>query len=198
MLKEVVEGITSAVAAFERTPRINSPLFSLLVLALTVLAAFSPYEYISIILLLAGLGFAIYARALKAWAIATALSAAFAAGVSAPALLGLLQSKVDPVLFVARSASSASVLAGGVLATSWWRFVDALKRILPRDLSRALELMPLSIYALGRSAISAAAAREARVFQFDKWAFAAAVGDVLIYGLERGRALRMAHEARSP
>jgi cobalt/nickel transport system permease protein len=63
---------------------------------------------------------------------------------------------------------------------------------------KMLELFPPSVYVLGRTAIVVTAAREARTPHFDKRALAAAVGDILIYGIERGRALRMAYEARSP
>ncbi len=48
-----------------------------------------------------------------------------------------------------------------------------------------------------REALVKAATREARLFKPDIRATAAAVGDILLYGLE-GRTLRLAYEARSP
>jgi cobalt/nickel transport system permease protein len=137
-------------------------------------------------------------RGLREWLAVVGTSAFFAAIVSLPAALGLLPAKADIALFVSRAVSSAAVFTGGLLYCGWSGFLAAFRRVLPQPIYKMLELFPPSVYALGRTAIVVTAAREARTPHFDKRAFAAAVGDILIYGIERGKALRMAYEARSP
>ncbi|MGC8583828.1 MAG: cobalt transporter [Thermoproteus sp.] len=197
MLKEFVEGLTKAVLAFERV-RNPHPFLPYLFTAATVAAAFSPDRYMSLAFAAAGAIAAWRGRGLREWSVATAMSTVFASLVSLPALLGLISSKVDPALFISRAAGSAAVLVGGLLYCSWNGFFDAFKKLLPRDLVKLFGLLPPYIYTLGRTAIAVVAAREARTPDFDKKAYAAAIGDIIIYSIERGRALRMAYEARSP
>lgn len=193
MLRKLVEDITEAVAAFERIPRVENTPFSILLLVSTAAASFSPSVYIAAAFFALGLLFAAAAREVKPWALVAFFSLFFSGLVSLPAALGLLPSRTDPLLFVARTVSAASVATGGLLLTGWWGFVRSLR--LRGDLRRMFELMPLSVMAVGRAAVVIAAAKEAR--GEDKRAVAAAVGDVLIYGIQRGMSLRMAYEARS-
>lgn len=197
MLKEFVEELTKAVLAFERV-RNPHPLSPYLFTAATIFAAFSPISYLSPAFIAAGAFAAWRGRGLREWGIATVVSIVFASLVSLPALLGLVPSKVDPLLFVSRAAGSAAVLVGGLLYCSWNGFFNAFKKLLPRDVIKLFELLPPYIYVLGRTAITVVAAREARTPYFDKQAYAASIGDIIIYSIERGMALRMAYEARSP
>ncbi|MCU7787553.1 cobalt transporter [Pyrobaculum sp. 3827-6] len=197
MLRELVEELARAVAAFERVRKVPS-FFPLIFLAFTIFAAFAPWVEAAVVLAAVGGAAAWRGRGLREWVVVTSLSLAFALVVSLPALLGLLEAKADVVLFIARAASSSAVLTGGLLYCGWASLVESLRYVAPRPFLRMLELLPVQIYSLGRTAVVVAAAREARTPKFDKMAFAAAVGDILIYGIERGRALRMAYEARSP
>lgn len=196
-MRELVEGITRAVAAFERVRPAHASL-PYLSSAAAIAAAFSPNSTSAPAFVAAGALAAWRGRGLREWLIVVGASALFAGVVSLPAALGLLPAKADPALFFARAVSSAAVFTGGLLYCGWGCFLKAYRRVLPRPIYRMLELFPPSVYALGRTAVAVAAAREARTPQFDKRAFAAAVGDIMIYGVERGRALRMAYEARSP
>ncbi|MFP3266602.1 MAG: cobalt transporter [Thermoproteus sp.] len=197
MLRELVEGITKAVAAFERV-REAHPSLPYFFTAAAITAAFLPVWILAPAFVAIGALAAWGGRGLKEWLAVVGASAFFAAIVSLPAALGLLPAKADLALFVSRAVSSAAVFTGGLLHCGWVCFLGAFRRVLPRPIYRMLELFPPSVYALGRAAVVVAAAREARTPQFDRRAFAAAIGDVLIYGIERGRALRMAYEARSP
>jgi cobalt/nickel transport system permease protein len=198
MLREVVEGLARITAEFERAPKIKHRFFSLFIIATTSSASFSPSLYVCSFFFAVGLLLALYSKRLKAWVLATGLATFFAFVVSLPVWAGFLESGVDVALFVARAASAAAVMTGGVLASSWWGFLEGLRGVIPRDLRRALELMPVYVYLIGREALVKAAAREARLFKPDIRAVATAVGDILLYGLERGRTLRLAYEARSP
>lgn len=198
MLRELVERLAEAVAELERVPRVESRAFPFFVLAAVALASFSPHYYPCIAIALLGLALAARSRSLRAWGSLTGLAALFSAVVSAPALLGFLESRTDVALFVARAVSAASIAAGGIAACGWWAFARAVGVLMPERLRKALELMPVLIRGMGREAVAAAAAREARALGRDRLALAAVIGDVLVRGIERGRALRMAYEARSP
>jgi cobalt/nickel transport system permease protein len=197
MLRKLVEETTRAVAAFERV-RKTHVLYPYLFSAATVVAAFSPSLATAPLFITIGALAAWRGQGLREWLIVVGISTFFTCFVSLPAALGLLPAKTDLALFIARTTSSAAVLTGGLLYCGWGGFLAAFRCVLPQPIYKMLELFPPSVYALGRDAIVVTAAKEARTPHFDKWAFAAAVGDILIYGIERGKALRMAYEARSP
>ncbi len=146
MLREVVEGLARITAEFERAPKIKHSFFFLFIIATTSSSSFSPSLYVCSTFLAVGLLLALYSNRLKAWALATGLVTFFAFVVSLLVWAGFLESGGGVALFVARAASAAAVMTGGVLASSCWGFLEGLRGVIPRCLRRSLELMPVYVY----------------------------------------------------
>ena len=197
MLRELVEELLRVLLTLEKIRNTHSLLPYLFIIA-TLATAFTPSLHVALFFITVGALAAWRGGGLKTWFTAVSASAFSAGLISLPAVIGLLPSKVDPVLFVARTVSAVAVVAGGLVYCGWIQFVKVFNYLLLREVSRMLELFPPFLYSFGRTAIAVVAAKEARSPYFDKKAYVAAIGDILIYGIERGRNLRMAYEARSP
>jgi len=197
MLRELVDELLLVLLTVEKI-RNTHPLLPYFFIIATLTAAFTPSLHVALFFIAVGALVAWRGGGLKTWFTAVATSAFSAGLISLPAMIGLLPSKVDPVLFVVRTVSAVAVVAGGLVYCGWMQFVKMFNYLLPREMSRLLELFLPFLYSFGRTAIAVVAAKEARSPYFDKKAYVAAVGDILIYGIERGKNLRMAYEARSP
>ncbi len=196
VLSSLIEDITIVISMFERGPVINVKWLPHLVYALTAIAAFSPSDMVCVIITCLGLMFAVISRNIKAWALTVSMTSLFSIAVALPALLGLIAGKSDTALFILKAISSTSILTGGASALGWHGLIRPVKKVLPA-LGHALESLPVAVYCLGMTAIIIAAAKYARSIKFDKLAWGAAIGDVLLCGLERGKTRLMAYEARS-
>lgn len=137
----------------------------------------------------------------RSWLAVTSLALAFSSAVALPAF-ATGQHFERGLLFVARATGAAAAFTGVVACLGWYGLLAALEQLsLPRYALLQLALILRMIPAFARDTARMLLAREARLLSRRRrysWSvLASVVGDTLLLGYRRSRALAMAIEARS-
>ncbi|MEM0458460.1 MAG: CbiQ family ECF transporter T component [Thermofilaceae archaeon] len=169
-------------------------------LLLNAVASFARSPLVPVLALAFGALLSSISRKLKAWLKTTLLVAAFTSVVAAPAALqgGL----PEALLLLARASGAAGAFIGAVASLGWFWLLFGLSQLrLLNPLTWQLWLTIRMIPAFSRAAARMLAAREARVFVSSRKAALEAagstLGDLLLEGYRRARALSMAVAARA-
>ena len=184
-----------------RSPFTSARLTLALGLIVNIEAAFANNMLTPLLAVVFGALFSLQARKTRSWFAVTCFALVFSSVVALPALAaGHLTER--SILFVTRSTGAAAALTGVVAHLGWYGLLAAFEQLcLPRYFLMQIALTLRVIPAFTRDAARMLLAREARLLSRERrysWSvLASVVGDMLLLGYRRSRALAMAIEARS-
>jgi len=186
-----------------RASSLNSTLALLLGVLTTASAAFSARLWALAVAVVASGLLALIAGKLKEWLFVSTAALAFAASVSAPAVLGVLPAKGAPAaVFIARAVASASLFTAFYSLTGWRGFVEGVRGLgalgyLGDELAFTLRYIPLFTW----KTLRLLSAREARLFTSSRrltWRVVNSVaGSILAGAYAKAYWARLAYTARS-
>uniref|UniRef100_A0A7C4BAW7 Energy-coupling factor transporter transmembrane protein EcfT n=1 Tax=Thermofilum pendens TaxID=2269 RepID=A0A7C4BAW7_THEPE len=184
-----------------RSPSTSARLVLALGLIVNIEAAFAKGMLTPLLAVVFGAFLSLQVGKARSWLAATCLALAFSSVVALPAFAAE-QLAERGILLVARSTGAAAAFTGVVAHLGWYGLLVALEQLrLPRSALMRVALTLRMIPTFTRDAARMLLAREARLFSRKRhysWSvLASVVGDMLLLGYRRSRALAMAIEARS-